>query len=464
MIVNLCTPVHTCERAVITCLLVVCVAVEAALTAYLSIRYTPPVLYFNIQGNDRDPAAVKFHYTIGDKAYHGAGVKTTEGWQYQTRDVDLNGADHVVVHAVLYTSEGYILETTDRVTLELGNNFGRVALPGRRKRGAVIFRDNFNFINTANWRYEISMFGGMNWEFQVYTTEARNTFIRDGEILYIKPTPTTDDVRFSESFLRTGKMDMNEIWGYCTNSANYGCFREGQYGLLPPIMSGKIMSIPTLRYGIVEVRAKIPKGDWIWPGKQTTLFLDASIYNAYGDWPRSGAIQIMESRGEIFYSNNGDIGVGTVTSTLHWGPDTRTNRYTLTTGGQKSPSWHDEFHVYKLVWTPDALETFVDDVRIMEVSPGVNFWEKGGFTGTNIWAGGEKMAPFDKDFYLILNVAVGGVNGYFPDYFNYGVKKPWANNSPRAAEDFWNARNDWLPTWQGDETAMLIDYVEFRNL
>lgn len=62
-------------------------------------------------------------------------------------------------------------------------------------------------------------------------------------------------------------LDFLELWGYCTNNGNYGCSREGQYGLLPPIMSGKVMSIPTLRYGIVEIRARIPKGDWIWPGK-----------------------------------------------------------------------------------------------------------------------------------------------------------------------------------------------------
>ncbi|CAG5117643.1 unnamed protein product [Candidula unifasciata] len=108
--------------------------------------------------------------------------------------------------------------------------------------------------------------------------------------------------------------------------------------------------------------------------------------------------------------------------------------------------------------------TYVDNQRILYVDPGSGgFWKYGGFSGGNIW-GSSKMAPFDQNFYLILNVAVGGTSGFFPDDVNYGVKKPWKNNSPRAAEDFWNAHSQWLPTWQGDNVALLIDYVEFRSL
>ncbi|KAH9503542.1 Beta-1,3-glucan-binding protein [Bulinus truncatus] len=323
------------------------------------------------------------------------------------------------------------------------------------------------------------MFGGMNWEFQVYTNDPKNVFTRDGN-LHLQPIPTVDDPRFDENFLHHGTMDVAQIWGYCTNNANYGCTREGQYGMLPPIMSGKITSIPTLRYGIVEIRARIPKGDWIWPA----IWMMPRD-SAYGGWPRSGEIDIMESRG-----NTVPIGVPTVSSTLHWGPAWDNNKYSLTTAEKQTNSWHDSFHTWKLEWTPEHLITFVDDQKILEVNPGAGFWQKGGFSGPNIWAAGEKMAPFDKDvsknnfkgqiyiiksisfsmpaihsnFYMIFNVAVGGTNGFFPDNYNWGVRKPWANNSPHAAEDFWNARNDWLPTWRGEESAMLIDWVEFRNL
>lgn len=58
-----------------------------------------------------------------------------------------------------------------------------------------------------------------------------------------------------------------EEYGYCTVSSNYGCKREGRYGMLPPIMSGRLRSKGTIRYGKVEIIAKLPRGDWIWPGK-----------------------------------------------------------------------------------------------------------------------------------------------------------------------------------------------------
>ena len=64
-----------------------------------------------------------------------------------------------------------------------------------------------------------------------------------------------------------------EIWGHCTNGDRYGCVREGRYGLLPPVMSGKIKSKHVITYGKVTVRAKIPKGDWIWPGKLSLCLL-----------------------------------------------------------------------------------------------------------------------------------------------------------------------------------------------
>uniref|UniRef100_A0A2C9LB36 GH16 domain-containing protein n=2 Tax=Biomphalaria TaxID=6525 RepID=A0A2C9LB36_BIOGL len=86
-------------------------------------------------------------------------------------------------------------------------------------------------------------------------------------------------------------------------------------------MSGKIMSKPTLRYGIVEIRARIPKGDWLWPGISML-----PRQNVYGEFPRSGQIDIMESRG-----NPGPYGVNSFSSTLHWGVDWKNDRWQFTT-------------------------------------------------------------------------------------------------------------------------------------
>jgi len=299
------------------------------------------------------------------------------------------------------------------------------------------------------------MYGGMNWEFQVYTNDQKNVFTKNGA-LYLQPITTISDSRFDENYLTHGKMDMTQLFGVCTQSAQYGCTREGKYGILPPVMSGKVKSVPTMKYGVIEVRARIPTGDWIWPA---IWMLPKD--NKYGGWPRSGEIDIMESRG-----NKGDIGIGSVSSTLHWGSDPNNNRYSMTSHAvhKHDPSWAADWHVWKLEWTENTIKTYIDNQPILSVDPGSSFWNYGHFGGGNIW-GSNKMAPFDQPFYLIFNVAVGGTNGFFPDGNHYGsATKPWSNNSPHAAADFWAKKNDWLPTWQGDKAAMIIDWVEMRHL
>ena len=56
---------------------------------------------------------------------------------------------------------------------------------------------------------------------------------------------------------------------------------------------------------------------------------------------------------------------------------------------------------------------------------------------------------------MILNVAIGGTNGFFPDGMFHN--KPWSNQSPHAAGDFWAKKSDWYPTWHGDDVAMMIN-------
>lgn len=59
----------------------------------------------------------------------------------------------------------------------------------------------------------------------------------------------------------------------------------------------------------------------------------------------------------------------------------------------------------------------------------------------------------------MLNVAVGGTSGYFPDI----SKKPWRNGSKASAmKDFWTNRDQWLDSWnfESDNITLIVDSVK----
>ncbi|KAE9389111.1 hypothetical protein BT96DRAFT_926726 [Gymnopus androsaceus JB14] len=78
----------------------------------------------------------------------------------------------------------------------------------------------------------------------------------------------------------------------------------------------------------------------------------------------------------------------------------------------------------------------------------------------NPWVNGTNATSFDLEFYLILNVAVGGTNGWFPD--GQG-DKPWIDASDikpffPAMCDFTNAQSTWSATWPED------DYKDYMKM
>lgn len=87
-----------------------------------------------------------------------------------------------------------------------------------------------------------------------------------------------------------------------------------------------------------------------------------------------------------------------------------------------------------------------------------SFWDFGKFPANlaNPWVGEDKSAPFNREFYIIMNLAVGGTGNYFPD----GVGgKPWNNADPHAPNTFYNAKGQWYPTWKGEDAALQVDSV-----
>ena len=125
-------------------------------------------------------------------------------------------------------------------------------------------------------------------------------------------------------------------------------------------------------YGKVEVRAKLPSGGGTWPA----IWMLGANYDTVS-WPACGEIDIME-----YVGNNPDV----VLSTLHFPGNSGGNGVT---GSTTVSGASTQFHVYKAVWSPSSIRFYVDDVLFHSMP-------------------NNSSIPFNSDFFLILNVAMGG--------------------------------------------------------
>ncbi|WP_339655683.1 glycoside hydrolase family 16 protein [uncultured Maribacter sp.] len=129
-------------------------------------------------------------------------------------------------------------------------------------------------------------------------------------------------------------------------------------------------------YGRVEIRAKLPSAGGTWPA----LWALGANFDEVG-WPTSGEIDIMEHVG-----NNSN----TVSSALHFPGNSGGS---AVVGATPVPSATSEFHNYTVEWTPDSIKFVVDDELIHN-----------SFVNS-------ASTPFNSDFFLIMNIAMGGTLG-----------------------------------------------------
>ncbi|RYY39366.1 MAG: glycosyl hydrolase family protein [Chitinophagaceae bacterium] len=133
------------------------------------------------------------------------------------------------------------------------------------------------------------------------------------------------------------------------------------------------------QYGRIDIRAKLPRGKGIWPA----LWL-LPQNNVFGGWPRSGEIDLMELVGHE---------PGKVYGTLHYGPGPNSTQISRSFSLPGGATFNDEFHVFSLEWKQDQIKWLVDGA----VYSTVNKVD----VGTANW-------PFNEQFFLIFNLAVGG--------------------------------------------------------
>ncbi|ERL93924.1 beta-1,3-glucan-binding protein-like [Dendroctonus ponderosae] len=338
---------------------------------------------------------------------------------------------------------------------------GTVRKPSQKLcSGDLIFEDQFDSFDVSTWQHEITLSGCGNGEFQYYRNSRSNSYTLDGK-LHIKPTYLVDD--YGQDFLCSGTLN---ITAECTNPDNNGCLRTGTTdNILNPIESARIRTLESFsfKYGTIVARAKIPAGDWLWPA----IWLLPTDWK-YGSWPISGEIDVMESRGnrDLTDSSGRNLGSQLAFSTLHWGPSPAENKFSQTHWEKSNSSgFNKDFHIYKVVWNPEGFQFYIDEELIGTLNPPIGgFWELGNFensTKPNPWSAGTKMAPFDQQFHIIINLAVGAT-GYFPDEAQNIGGKPWKNHSLHPMTDFWKGRNQWEPTWNlnTDDYHFIVDYIQ----
>ncbi|KAH8661985.1 putative beta-1,3-glucan-binding protein [Xylariales sp. PMI_506] len=315
----------------------------------------------------------------------------------------------------------------------------------------LVFEDDFsNGFNTALWNKEVQVGGFGNGEFEETTGDNQNVYISNGNLL-IKPSLQDDALIEADSIINL------LADGTCTSTRPSDCIAVtnttvGNATIVPPTKSGRINTKgkASIKYGRIEVTAKLPQGDWLWPA----IWM-LPVSDTYGPWPASGEIDIVESRGNNYtYAQGGnDI----VSSTLHWGPDPANDGWWRTNVKRQAlhSTYSAGFNTFGLEWSQGYLFTYVNS-RLLQVLY-TNFdeplWQRGDFPNANDngsrladpWSQtGRSNTPFDQPFYLVLDVAVGGTNGWFQDGQS---GKPWLDGSPNAKKDFWYSQESWLPTW-----------------
>lgn len=241
----------------------------------------------------------------------------------------------------------------------------------------LVWSDEFdgNNLDREKWSFEKNCWGGGNNELQCYIESDRNAYVADGKLHIVALKESTDGPSLNE-----------EDPGYpgASVTRDYSSARLRSKG------SGD------WTYGRIEINARLPQGQGIWPA-----FWMLPSENRYGGWPLSGEIDILEA-----VNLNTPGFENTVHGTLHYGQVWPNNQYTGTEYSPPQNTW-EVFHTYAVEWQEGEIRWYVDDVHFAtQTSDGwfTYYWdgdEKGFTTGS-------PAAPFDQNFHLLLNLAVGG--------------------------------------------------------
>jgi beta-glucanase (GH16 family)/uncharacterized protein YneR len=230
----------------------------------------------------------------------------------------------------------------------------------------LIWNDEFNGtkLDEDKWNYSTGYYlnddpgtwGWGNHELQHYTDSEDNVFVKDGSLNIVA---LDDPATFPQDPERVA-----------------------------PYSSGKINTQDkfAFKYGRIDFSAKLPAVSGAWPA----LWMLPND-NVYGGWASSGEIDVMEARGRVPEATSG---------ALHFGGEWPSNKYV--SGEQSFPDGgriDTDYHVYSLIWEKDAISWYVDGKPFYKVTK--EEWFSAAVKDN-------PYAPFDQDFYIVMNLALGG--------------------------------------------------------
>ena len=175
----------------------------------------------------------------------------------------------------------------------------------------------------------------------------------------------------------------NELQRYVPDDRRTSFVRDGALHIVArkeggQVLSARMNSRESWLYGYVEAAIRLPKGQGTWPA----FWMMPDDFSK--GWPACGEIDIMEEVGT--HANY-------TSSSIHCEAYNHVKN-TQKTAERLTPGAEDEYHTYALEWTADYIRTYVDGEKLLEFR--------------NDGKGDDRTWPFNKKFYIILNLAWGG--------------------------------------------------------
>lgn len=272
----------------------------------------------------------------------------------------------------------------------------------------LVWSDEFDgsAIDRGKWDFDVDCWGGGNNERQCYTD--RNAAIADGKLTITARKETMTGPAFPLS----QRGDPEKAKARATKG-----FTSARL-----VTRGKA----AWTYGRIEVRAKLPQGQGMWPA---IWMLPEDSH--YGTWAASGEIDILEAVNLGVRCDTCAGGIeNRILGTLHFGGQWPANKHKGDETALSAPL--DGFHVFGIIWEKGKIVWTVDGKPY--ATRVASEWSSSGST--------DPAAPFDRPFHLILNLAVGG--GLAEDR---GLKGVDESGYPK------NMEIDWVRVWQCDGDA-----------